>query len=104
VKKYVRSLIILCAFSIIGCETIMGPSDEVFTTRLESNLVGKPLSAITDKIGYPSDNIELPDGGKAYYWEMNFVSTDVDVMANDGSFVQNSRVCQLWARIASKTA
>jgi hypothetical protein len=59
-----RDLVILATLVLAGCG---GLPIAVPTVKERNNFKGQPLSAVTARLGYPTDQSTV-DGQKVYYW------------------------------------
>jgi hypothetical protein len=60
-----RDLVILATLVLAGCGGL--PNIAVPTVKERNNFKGQPLSAVTARLGYPTDQSTV-DGQKVYYW------------------------------------
>jgi hypothetical protein len=62
-----RSLVILTALLLAGCSAMSNIG--LPTVKERNDFKGKPLSAVTARLGWPTDQATV-DGQKVYFWRI----------------------------------
>jgi hypothetical protein len=62
-----RNLVILATLTLAGCGAL--PNIAVPTVKERNNFKGQPLSDVTARLGFPSDQQTI-EGQKVYYWRI----------------------------------
>jgi hypothetical protein len=78
-----RNLAILAALVLAGCGAM--PNIGLPTVKERNDFKGKPLSAVTQRLGFPNDQSTI-DGQKVYYWRVGVAMQECRikvVMAGD---------------------
>jgi len=79
-----------------GC-AISEAMHEAQVEKLNAQVVGEPITYVTDRLGYPTNTIDLPDGATVYGWQYRFDDYTLNVMGG-GGFVPSQGSCQFWVR------
>lgn len=78
-----RNLAILATLILAGCGAM--PNIGLPTVKERNDFKGKPLSAVTQRLGFPNDQSTI-DGQKVYYWRVGVAMQECRikvVMAGD---------------------